>query len=88
MLRDSVVNQQDCALRMTIVDGQGRDSRTYNCPTADEVGALIIGLGEENHDPRDIIIRAKASNSQESHLQRINELHASYLPLRFVLLLP
>ena len=60
---------------------QGKDSRTYNTPTANEIGVLIEGMGEENVEPREIILHYNGLEHQDESLKRISELHASYLPL-------
>ena len=76
-------------LRLRIQDPkeQGKDPRTYNTPSANEIGVLIEGMGEENVEPREIILRHKGSGHQDEPLKRISELHASYLPLRYPLIM-
>ena len=76
-------------LRLRIQDPkeQNKDPRTYNTPTANEIGVLIEGMGEENVAPREIILRHKGTGNQEEPLRRISELHASYLPLRYPLIM-
>jgi len=66
---------------------QRKDPRTYNTPTANEIGILIEGIGEENLEPQEIILRYKGLEHQEEPLKRISELHASYLPLRYPLIM-
>jgi len=76
-------------LRLRIQDPreQGKDPRTYNTPTANEIGVLIEGMGEENLEPREIILHYKGPEHQAEPLKRISELHASYLPLRYPLIM-
>jgi hypothetical protein len=81
-------HEQPVALRLRILDGAMRDPRTYNTPTADEVGILIVGLGEEEYRPRDIVFYHRNPNAPYRGLQRINELAREYLPLRYVLICP
>ncbi|KAH1249451.1 ATP-dependent DNA helicase pif1 [Glycine max] len=60
----------------------GKDGRTYNVPTVPEVAALIVGDFDAN-SKTDIIIE-----TQHGQLQRIHELHSSYLALQYPLLFP
>jgi hypothetical protein len=73
--------EQPVALRMRILDGAMRDPRTYNTPTADEVGMLIVGLGEEEYRPRDIVFYHRNPNAPYRGMERISELAREYLPL-------
>jgi hypothetical protein len=75
-------HEQPVALRLRILDSAMRDPRTYNTPTADEVGILIVGLGEEEYRPRDIVFYHRNPNAPYRGLQHINELAREYLPLR------
>ena len=58
-------------------------SRQYNMPTTSELAALIVGDFDKSYTKRDIIVKR-----QNRHLQRIDELHMSYLPLQYPLLFP
>ncbi|GJT67083.1 hypothetical protein Tco_1018563, partial [Tanacetum coccineum] len=51
-----------------------RDGRKYNLPTASEVAALIVGDFDSTKHKRDIILEEPGGD-----LQRISELHPSYL---------
>ncbi|KAJ3739144.1 hypothetical protein EV360DRAFT_3544, partial [Lentinula raphanica] len=64
----------------------GQDRRRYNLPTADEVAAIIPGDGTQAIDRRDIILRLR--DREGNSLQRINDGHAAYSPLYYVLLFP
>ena len=55
----------------------------YNLPTASEVAALIVGDINADIENRDILITTKSVS-----LQRISELHPSYLSLQFPVLFP
>ena len=73
----------------------GNDLRRYNLPTADEVGIILPGDNTFQGDYRDIIIHLRPQHYRNSHddrehlqLQRINEGHAAYAPLHYVLLFP
>jgi len=59
------------------------DLRRYNAPTADEVGALMVGGDVDEVNARDIIIR-----STNGYFQRVSPLHSAYTPLHYILLFP
>ena len=59
-----------------------KDERIYNFPTVSEVATVIVGDASQ-HVNQDIILQ-----KQSGRLQRINELHASYLGLQYPLLFP
>lgn len=69
-------------LRLKLISDRATDGRIYNLPTASEVAALIVG-DVDTPSNRDIILE-----TQSRKLQRINELHASYLGLQYPLLFP
>ncbi|KAJ3817348.1 hypothetical protein F5880DRAFT_1451014, partial [Lentinula raphanica] len=64
----------------------GQDRRRYNLPTADEVAAIIPGDGTQVVDHRDIVLRIRPEEG--GGLQRVNDGHAAYAPLHYVLLFP
>ncbi|XP_052622302.1 uncharacterized protein LOC111911148 [Lactuca sativa] len=68
---------------LRIIGKRDRDGRTYNLPTASEVAALIVGDNFDSVENRDIVVQTKSG-----FLQRISELHPSYLPLQYPLLFP
>ncbi|XP_057760313.1 uncharacterized protein LOC130980674 [Arachis stenosperma] len=57
--------------------------RNVQCPSCDEVAALIVGDFDSSDHGRDIIVR-----STGGRLQRIYETHALYWPLQYPLLFP
>lgn len=65
-----------------IAKRQWKDKQ-YNKPTADEVAALIIGDFGECDTQRDVIVDHKSNG-----LQRISELHPSYMAMQYPLLFP
>ncbi|CAA7014726.1 unnamed protein product [Microthlaspi erraticum] len=67
-----------------IRDRPGKDARTYNTPTASEVAALIPGDFHLEMPERDIILEEKPTGK----LQRISEIHTSYLALQYPLVFP
>ena len=66
---------------LLITDGK-KDGRIYNLPIVLEVAAVIVGDANQSIN-RDIILER-----QSGHLQRINELHPSYLGLQYPFLFP
>lgn len=65
-------------------DRVGKDGKTYCNPTAAEVAALIPGDFRPEMPNRDIVLQEKSSGK----LQRISEVHVSYLALQYHLLFP
>nr|GEW16611.1 hypothetical protein CTI12_AA186150 [Tanacetum cinerariifolium] len=68
-------------VRLRLIGTRERDGRKYNLPTASEVAALIVGDFDSMKHKRDIILE-----EQGGDLQRISELHPSYLALQYPLL--
>lgn len=68
-------------VRLRLIGRRSRDGRTYNLPTTSEVAALIVGDVDSSYDTRDVVVE-----TQSGALQRISELHPSYLPLQYSLL--
>ncbi|KAG5040048.1 hypothetical protein JHK82_012188 [Glycine max] len=77
MARDRLTDTQVHNVRLKLIDG-----RTYNIPSVPEVAALIAGDIDANSNI-DIIVE-----TQNGQLQRIHELHCSYLALQYPLLFP
>lgn len=74
-------NQPNVSLRL--LGKRGRDGRTHNLPSVSEVAVLVVGDFDEALGDRDIVVVKKSGQ-----LQRISELHPSYLPLQYPLLFP
>ncbi|KAI9244700.1 hypothetical protein BDA99DRAFT_566157 [Phascolomyces articulosus] len=55
------------------------DRRSYNAPTAEEVGIIIIGNHGENVGHRDIVLRTRPNR-----LERISEMHQLYDSLQYL----
>ncbi|XP_071694696.1 uncharacterized protein [Rutidosis leptorrhynchoides] len=70
-------------VRLKLIGSRTTDGRSNNLPTCDEVAALIIGDLDGTTDKRDILLETR-----EKKLQRICELHPSYLALQYPLLFP
>ena len=82
MAKDRLTDTQVHNVRLKLIVGQEKDGRTYNVPSVPEVAALIAGDIDANSN-RDIIV-----DTQNGQLQRIHELHCSYLALQYPLLFP
>ncbi|KAL5177020.1 hypothetical protein HKD37_08G022846 [Glycine soja] len=82
MARDRLQDVQVNNIKLKLIANREKDGRTYNVPIVPEVAALIVGDFDAN-SKRDIIIE-----TQHGQLQRIHELHSSYLALQYPLLFP
>ncbi|KAK4521041.1 Isochorismatase domain-containing protein [Mucor velutinosus] len=74
-------------MRLELVVGE--DRRTQNLPTVNEIAAIIPNEYADSSF-RDILITYRNSTSTNSRglFRRINETHAAYMPLHYVLLFP
>ncbi|XP_074313927.1 uncharacterized protein LOC141649130 [Silene latifolia] len=81
MARDRLHQGADGEVRLRLISARNTDGRTYNLPTVSEVAALIVGDMENTVDSRDIVVEERSGR-----LQRISELHASYLALQYPIL--
>ncbi|XP_074314587.1 uncharacterized protein LOC141649809 [Silene latifolia] len=70
-------------LSIRLIGTRENKPRVYNKPTTSEIAALIVGDTSDNSAGRDIIIEHRSDG-----LQRINELHPSYMALQYPLLFP
>ncbi|XP_021991783.1 uncharacterized protein LOC110888572 [Helianthus annuus] len=82
-VRDRFVDNPHVDLKLRLKANRSKDGRTYNLPTSSEVVALIVGNIEEALDNDDVVVESKKDG-----LQRISELHPSYLALQYPLLFP
>ncbi|MCO5553366.1 hypothetical protein L7F22_006887 [Adiantum nelumboides] len=79
LLRDT----PNVEIRMTICENRS-SSRQYLIPVGNEVAAIMPGQGDlRTSGQRDIVL-----HYQDGRLQRISNLHRSYMPLLYVLLFP
>ncbi|XP_076936501.1 uncharacterized protein LOC143603638 [Bidens hawaiensis] len=78
MARDCFQSNHHADLKLRLIAKRNKDGRTYNLPTASEVATLVVGDIDTSLEPRDIIVKTK-----EGFLQRISELHPSYVPLQY-----
>ncbi|KAK9075631.1 hypothetical protein SSX86_003957 [Deinandra increscens subsp. villosa] len=83
MARDCFHQNPNIELKLRLNGTRKKDGRTYNLPTASEVAALIVGDIGDALENRDIIVQTKSGT-----LQRVSELHPSYLALQYPLLFP
>ena len=82
MARDRLAHSELHNIRLKLIVDHEKDGRIYNVPSVSEVAALIAG-DFDTHSIRDIILE-----TQNGQLQRIDELHSSYLGLHYPLLFP
>ena len=71
--RDRYRDQPFHDLKLRLIADRNKDGRLYNILTVSEVAALIV-CDIDSASPRDIIMENRSGK-----LQRINELHTSYL---------
>ncbi|XP_022004510.1 uncharacterized protein LOC110902078 [Helianthus annuus] len=83
MVRDCFKENDWQDVRLKLIGTKDKDGRIFNLPTAEEITALIIGDFDGAFDKRDIIVQSKSAG-----LQRISELHPSYLALQYPLIFP
>jgi len=82
MTRDRLADSQVDNVRLKLIAAREKDGRIYNLSNVSEVVALIVGDFDGN-SRRDIIVE-----TQNGELQRIHELHSSYLGLAVPFTLP
>ncbi|XP_021985604.1 uncharacterized protein LOC110881748 [Helianthus annuus] len=83
MVRDCFHDDPQLTLKVRLIGKRDKDGRMYNLPTCGEVAALIVGDVENAIENRDIVVETKSGT-----LQRISELHPSYLALQYPILFP
>ncbi|XP_057415224.1 uncharacterized protein LOC130710087 [Lotus japonicus] len=82
-VRDYLHENEGTQLSLRLFRSRGRDLRTYNLPTCDEVAALIVGDFNNEEVGRDIIVK-----TSDGMLQRIHETHTAFIPLQYPLMFP
>ncbi|KAL3037718.1 hypothetical protein AAZX31_01G086000 [Glycine max] len=82
MTRDRLADDEVDNIKLQLIAARGKDGRVYNMPNVPEIAALIVGDFHPG-SKRDIIVE-----TQNGELQRIHELHPSYLPLQYPILFP
>ncbi|XP_035831968.1 uncharacterized protein LOC110870335 [Helianthus annuus] len=83
MVRDCFQENEFQDVSLKLIGTRDKDERVHNLPTTSEIAALIHGDFDGAFDKRDIVVRKKFGG-----LQRINELHPSYLALQYPLIFP
>ncbi|XP_057432625.1 uncharacterized protein LOC130725408 [Lotus japonicus] len=78
-VRDYVMSNESTPIALRLFRKRGKDPRTYNLPTCDEIAALIIGDFDNIEVGRDIIVK------KDGVLSRIHETHTSFIPLQYPL---
>ncbi|GJU90262.1 ATP-dependent DNA helicase PIF1 [Tanacetum coccineum] len=68
---------------INMLDRERKTTRQYNAPTVSEVAAIIVNDFRDAHPTRDIVVDRK-----DTGLQRVSELHPSYMALQYPLLFP
>ncbi|TXG53486.1 hypothetical protein EZV62_022655 [Acer yangbiense] len=82
MARDRFRALEFIPIRLRLMRSRSNDSNVYNLPTRSEVVALIVEDLDDNV-MRDIIVEHKSDG-----LQRISELHPSFMAMQYPLLFP
>ncbi len=70
-------------LSLRLENDRHTDLRRYNEPTADEVGALMVGGDVDEANARAIVVC-----STNGYFQCVSPLHSAYAPLHYILLFP
>ncbi|XP_021995534.1 uncharacterized protein LOC110892691 [Helianthus annuus] len=83
MVRDCFQENEFQDVCLKLIGTRDKDGRVHNLPTASKIAALINGDFDGAFDKRDIVLRKKSGG-----LQRISELHPSYLALQYPLIFP
>uniref|UniRef100_A0A0R0GI82 Helitron helicase-like domain-containing protein n=1 Tax=Glycine max TaxID=3847 RepID=A0A0R0GI82_SOYBN len=83
MARDRLTGTEVHNIRLKLIAGREKDGRTYNVPSVPEVAGSLISGDIDANSNRNIIVE-----TQNCQLQRIHELHCSYLALQYPLLFP
>ncbi|KAL3639574.1 hypothetical protein CASFOL_017481 [Castilleja foliolosa] len=81
MAKEKLSEHGDRNVSIKLIGKRGPEVRTYNLPEVSEIAALIVGDFDEGLGTRDILIETRSGK-----LQRINELHPSYLGLQYPLI--
>ena len=83
MARDRFTESEMRNVKIRLIGTRNPNGRQYNLPTSSEVAAVIVGDFNVESSNRDIIVENKSSG-----LQRISELHPSFMSLQYPLLFP
>ncbi|XP_022024876.1 uncharacterized protein LOC110925217 [Helianthus annuus] len=83
MVRDCFQENEFQDVSLKLIGTRDKDGRVHNLQTTSEIVALINGDFDGAFDKLDIVVRKKSGG-----LQRISELHPSYLALQYPLIFP
>lgn len=83
MVRDKYREEGVHDLKLRLIANRFTDGRQYNLPSCSEVAALLVEQSSRGESHRDIIVQHKMAG-----LQRITELHPSFMALQYPLLFP
>lgn len=83
MARDKYRNHGVQELKLRLIGNRLTEGRQYNLPSCSEVAALLVEQHSNEESHRDIIVEHKTTG-----LQRITELHPSFMALQYPLLFP
>ena len=83
MARDKYRENGVRELKLRLIGNRFTDGRQYNLPSCSEVAALLVEESSHEESHRDIIVEHKKNG-----LQRITELHPSFMALQYPLLFP
>ncbi|CAL4998052.1 unnamed protein product [Urochloa decumbens] len=83
MARDRFKETDIQDVKLRLIHKRPKDGRQYNLPSTSEVAALIIGDHDTAGDEFDIIVE-----TNDRMLQRISELHPSYMSMQYPLIFP
>ncbi|GJR11416.1 hypothetical protein Tco_0794068 [Tanacetum coccineum] len=81
MARDRFIEDYQQNVKLKLIGRREKDGRTYNLSSVSEVAGIVIGDIDASFDKRDIVVE-----TQSGLLQRISELHPSYLALQYPLI--
>lgn len=74
--------------RLNLVVEAGADRRHHNLPVANEVAVIMLEEETEESTQCDIQLQLRGTTLNPSGCQRIDQNHASYMALHYVLLFP
>ncbi|XP_057441432.1 uncharacterized protein LOC130733312 [Lotus japonicus] len=82
-VRERLNSDESTQLSICLFRAQGKDPRTYNMSSMDEVAALIVGDIGESDVGRDVVVKMN-----DGYLSNIPETHTAFIPLHYPLIFP
>ena len=83
MARDRFQDSNLVPIRLRLIGRREMNARQHNAPTSLEVAALIVGDLIDTNRERDIVVE-----TQSDGLQRITDLHLSFMAMQYPILFP